>query len=88
MIAIEYHKGFLKDFAKLPKSIQVKIGNLEDVFKENPFHPQLHTKGLHGKLRDLYSFRITRDYRVVFQFLSENEVLLIAVQHRKDIYKK
>ena len=85
---IRYCKDFLAEFSKLPKFIQKKLVALEEVFRENPFHPYLHTKGLHGKLRDFYSFRITRDYRVVFQLVNKSEALFLVIGHRKDIYKK
>ncbi|MBU0705602.1 type II toxin-antitoxin system mRNA interferase toxin, RelE/StbE family [Patescibacteria group bacterium] len=88
MIEVEYNRDFLKDFKKLPKNIRKKLGELEEIFRENPFHPELHSKGLHGKLRDFYSFRITRDYRVVYLFTDENKALFLLVGHRKDIYKK
>jgi addiction module RelE/StbE family toxin len=85
---IRYKKAFIKKFKALPRKIQEEFIRLEKVLKENPFHPCLHTKGLHGKLRNFYSFRITRDYRVVFEFISENEIGLITAEHRKDIYRE
>lgn len=88
MKKIRYKKEFLKRFKLLPSEIQERYAELELVFMENPFHPHLHTKGLHGKLRNFYSFRITRDYRVVFQFVSEEEIVMTTIGHRKDIYKK
>lgn len=60
---------------------------LEVLFKQNPFHPQLHTKKLSGKLKSQYSFRITREYRVMFELLEKNVVAFTAVKHRRDIYK-
>ena len=88
MKEIRYKKEFIKQFKLLPVEIQENYMSLEKIFKESPFHPKLHTKGLHGKLINFYSFRITRDYRVVFEFISEDTVGLIAVKHRKDIYRK
>lgn len=88
MNQLRYKKEFLKKFVALPKGIQAAYAELEKEFIENPFHPHLHTKGLHGKLRNHYSFRITRDYRVVFEFAAEAEIHLITVGHRRDIYKK
>jgi addiction module RelE/StbE family toxin len=85
---IRYKKEFIKKFKVLPVKIQEEYIKLERIVKINPFHPALHTKGLHGKLRNFYSFRITRDYRVVFEFISEDVIGLITVRHRKDIYRK
>jgi addiction module RelE/StbE family toxin len=87
VIKIRYTKTFVKKFQSLPQKIKLAYSELEPLFKKNPFHPRLHSKGLHGKLRNFYSFRITRDYRVVYEFLSDDEAALITVRHRKDIYK-
>ncbi len=87
MIKIQYERGFLKEFKKLPKNIQKKLINLEDTFKTNCFHSSLHIKKLQGELKHFYSFRITRGYRVIFEFISENEVAFLAIKHRKDIYR-
>ncbi len=54
---------------------------------ENPYHTQLHTKSLSGELAGIYSFRITRDLRVLFKFLSSDKIILIDVGDRKDIYR-
>ena len=87
MINIQYHREFLKEYKKLPKPIQIKLADIEDRFRENPFHPELYTKKLSGKLKHLYSFRITRDYRTIFEFTSNAEVLFLSARHRKDIYR-
>ncbi|MBI2635515.1 MAG: type II toxin-antitoxin system mRNA interferase toxin, RelE/StbE family [Parcubacteria group bacterium] len=53
----------------------------------NPFHSSLHTKPLTGKLSGFYSFRLSRDYRVIFKIISSEEIYLIRVGHRRDIYR-
>jgi len=87
MIALEYSDHFLKESRKLPPPQQRKLATLLELLRENPFHPKLHTKPLVGELFGLYSFRITRDWRVIFRFLSEEEIHLVDVGHRKDIYR-
>ena len=87
MVTVSYSKYFLSQSKKLPKAQQEKLAKLIELLSENPPHPQLHTKHLTGRLSGLYSFRITRDYRVIFQFLSPSEIQLIDVAHRKDIYR-
>lgn len=87
MIDIQYHRKFIKEFKNLPKEVQLKLIELEEVFRTHCFHPQLHTKRLQGTLQNAYSFRIRRGYRVIFSFTAEDEVLFLAVKHRKDIYR-
>ncbi len=79
--------NFLKQSKKLPVSIQKKLARQLEILKENPFNSLLHSKPLAGSLAGLYSFRITRDWRVIFYFLNEWTVKIVDVAHRKDIYK-
>ena len=84
---IVYSKEFIKSAKLIPKQIKKKLAASLKILSENPFNPKLHTKPLVGELRGFYSFRITRDWRVIFDFLNPKEIFLIDVAHRKDIYK-
>ncbi|MBI4435105.1 type II toxin-antitoxin system mRNA interferase toxin, RelE/StbE family [Candidatus Uhrbacteria bacterium] len=87
MIRIQYGREFLHSAKQLPKQIQSKLDRLLSVLAHNPYDSQLHTKKLHGELVGYLSFRITRDWRVMFQFLEPDSILLLRVKHRKDIYR-
>lgn len=87
MLTVRYSDSFLRSARKLPKEQQKKLASLIELLSKNPFHPKLHSKHLAGKLSGLYSFRITRDWRVIFQFVSSQEIELIDVANRKDIYR-
>ncbi len=84
---INYHKRFVKQFEKIPHETALKLIELEDVFKTNPFDSSLKTKPLQGKLRGFFSFRATRDYRVIFRFVADKEVDFLVTKHRRDIYR-
>lgn len=87
MAILVYTNSFLKYAKKLPELQQNKLAQLLEIFQNNPFSPKLHTKTLTGTLTGFYSFRITRDWRVIFQFLTPDKIKLIEIGHRKDIYK-
>lgn len=87
MVRVYYSDHFLKRVQKLNKKQQAKLARLVVLLKENLYHPQLHTKSLSGEFSGIYSFRITRDSRVLFKFLSAEEVILVDVGDRKDIYR-
>lgn len=87
MIKIIYGNPFIKSAKKLPVELQKKLASLLEILSINPFHPQLRSKPLTGELTGFYSFRITREYRVIFQFIQVDEIKLIKVGHRKDIYR-
>ena len=87
MIRIVYHSDFLKSAKHLPQKQQKKLSELVELLERNPFHPLLHTTRLTGELIGFLSFRITRDWRVIFQFLDVETVQLLRVKHRKDAYR-
>ncbi|MCD6193308.1 MAG: type II toxin-antitoxin system mRNA interferase toxin, RelE/StbE family [Candidatus Aminicenantes bacterium] len=70
MITLEYTKTFLKEAKHLPKTLKPKLAEQLSRLSENPFDARLHTKPLKGKLVGFYSFRITREYRVIFELLN------------------
>ena len=82
-----FDKKFLKDVRKIPIKQQHKLATLLEEVTINPFASKLHTKQLSTPLQGLYSFRINREYRVLFRFLDEETVFLTHVKHRKDIYR-
>ena len=82
-----FSADFIDSAKKLPGKLKIKLGKLIQILKENPFHPSLHTKHLSGRLSGLLSFRITRDWRVIFRFLEPDIIQLIETADRKDIYR-
>jgi addiction module RelE/StbE family toxin len=87
MRRIVFEKDFFKSAKKLEMKEQKKLAQLLVTLKDNPFNPHLHTKKLRGKLQGIYSFRITRNWRVIFQFQNPDFIQLLTVKNRKDIYR-
>ncbi len=85
---IIYEDGFLRDVRRMPRAIQDKLAFLLDIFRDNPFDSRLHTKQLSYPLKNIYSFRITRDYRAGFVFVESHKIKLLAANKRDQIYKK
>lgn len=56
-------------------------------FQVEPFHPVLRTHKLSGGLTGRYSFYLRDGYRVLFEFMSDNVVLLVNIGSH-DQYKK
>lgn len=87
MARVYYSDHFKKQAKKLTEKQQDKLARLVVLLKENPFNSRLKTKPLTGKFIGIYSFRIERNFRALFKFLSQSEILLFNVGHRKDIYR-
>jgi len=86
-MTVVYSNGFRKNFHKLPASIQRIYRKQEAHFIENWHDQRLHTKKLITE-QSMYSFRITRNYRVIFSFVEEETVLFTSIAHRKSAYQK
>lgn len=86
-MTIVFASKFLKSSEGLPLNIQTKLDQLIEVLSKDPYHPLLHTKQLTGNMTGYLSFRITRDWRVLFQFLDPKTIQVLRVKHRKDIYR-
>ena len=84
-MVIRKTKDFLKNLEKLPSKIKKLLQRQESIFKKNWLDPRLHTKRI-KELPGVYSFRITRRYRVLFYFRGE-EAIFFSIGHRKEIYK-
>ena len=87
MIKISYGSVFVKSARKLPEKLKIKLANSITLLQNNPFNQSLHTKYLSGKLAGLLSFRITREWRVIFKFVESDLIQLVEVANRKDIYR-
>ena len=55
---------FWDAYADLPERIKRRARKAYELFGQNPRHPSLRFKKVHGS-RPIYSVRITRDYRAV-----------------------
>ncbi len=84
---IVYSREFVKQIASLPKKTQEMLDMLLQILLKDPFYPTLHTKSLKGELNRMFSFQITRDWRVIFIFEDNNTIRLVKVGNRKDIYR-
>lgn len=81
-------KNYKKNTVSLPKQDRVLLSEQERLLAKDIFHSKLHTKKLKGFPDEhVYSFRITRSYRGIFRLSYDNNVILFAIGHRKDIYQ-
>ena len=87
MYQLIFGKKFLDSVKILDKTLKPKLKFSLDFLLLNPFYSSLHTKPLTGKLSGFYSFRLSRDYRVIFKIISFEKIYLISIGHRKDVYR-
>lgn len=81
-----YSSHFKRSFKKLPREKQKLFEKRLVIFKKNPFDPRLKTHKLSGKSIKYWTFRLTYSDRVVFEFISEEEIGLIDIGSH-DVYQ-
>jgi mRNA-degrading endonuclease YafQ of YafQ-DinJ toxin-antitoxin module len=83
---INYTQRFIRELKKLPPEKQKQAFKVEKIFIRNPFNPSLKTHKLSGELKNYYAFSINYSDRVMFRFITPNEVLFFRIGSH-DIYK-
>ena len=80
---ITFKKSVAKDLKKIPQSDVIKI--------LNKIESELASKAdslpdLQGRFAGLKKYRVG-NYRIIFTIINET-LLILRIQHRKDVYKK
>jgi Txe/YoeB family toxin of toxin-antitoxin system len=91
MVELIWDDKFKKIYRKWPhQHPELKAQFAEKIvqFEEDPFHPSLKTHSLIGVLKGLWSFRITYEHRLVFDFTDESRtrVMLIDIGSHEEVY--
>jgi proteic killer suppression protein len=87
MLEILITEEFERRFKELPLAVQEKAEKQEKLFRQNPFHPSLHTEKLEPKRRQVWSFHIDRRYRIIFRFMEGSRVVFLTVGPHGWIYR-
>ena len=56
------------------------------LFLQDPYHVKLRTHKLTGALKDLWSFSIEYDLRVIFFFVKDNVVIFEDIGTHDEVY--
>lgn len=83
---IRISSQFRKAYKKVPKGIQEKAQEREEVFRKNPFDRRLDTHKLHGKYKDYWAFTVIGQYRIMFALVNSDMVDFINIGTH-EIYK-
>ncbi len=89
MINIVWDPGFKKAYQKKIKTddnLKKKFWKTMKLFSSNPFSKQLRTHKLTGTLKGLWAFSVDYDTRIIFSFLTDDEILLIDIGSHDEVY--
>lgn len=84
---IKVTKHFEKRFKKLPPGIKQSFKTRVSVFILDPFNIKLNNHKLHGSLNKYRSININGDYRLIFEEVERDTILLIDVNTHSELYK-
>ena len=87
MAELVFSKQFEQSIKSLPPKVQEKMAGRLEILRVDPFDSRLHTKHLAGKLQERLSFRITRAWRVIFEFIKPDTIHVLKITQRKDAYR-
>ncbi len=87
MLEILVTREFEERYRQLSPELKKRAEKQERLFRQNPFHPSLHTEKLEPRSREVWSIRIDRNYRILFRFLSGNRVLFLTVGPHDWVYR-
>lgn len=85
-IQATYYSSSFKKSLKKYRSSKNKIVKKINLFLENPFHKNLKTHKLSGKLIAYWSFSVDYHLRILFEFIDQNTVGFIDIGTH-DIYR-
>ncbi|MEO0012551.1 MAG: hypothetical protein RLZZ535_940 [Cyanobacteriota bacterium] len=89
MIKVSFSSSFLRVFKKRIKGntkLESRFWTKVEVFTNNPFDPSLRTHKLSGKLKDLWSFSVEYDERVLFYFTDDGNAVFIDIGNHDEVY--
>ena len=89
MIEAIWDEGFKRCYRKRIRQnakLRKKFWKELELFFSNPFLPQLRTHKLSGKLYGQWAFSVDDNYRVIFEFIGEDRVLLIDIGTHDEVY--
>ena len=84
----ERFKKIYKKWSNQHPELKAQFAKKIVQFEEDLFHPSLKTHTLSGVLKGLWSFRITYEHRLVFDFVGESrtQVVLIDIGSHEEVY--
>jgi len=75
-----YHlPKFVRLYKKLPDEIKDLAEKKEKIFRRHPFSPNLKTHKLKGEFDGFWAFSLNYKYRIIFDFVDEDDVRFYLV---------
>lgn len=86
ILNVHVSSDFEKSFHKLPNNIKDLAEKKDKLFRNDAFDVRLHTHKLKGELEGYWSYYVNYKYRILFRFITENEVIYYDIDTH-EIYR-
>jgi mRNA-degrading endonuclease YafQ of YafQ-DinJ toxin-antitoxin module len=89
MIEIAFSSSFKRAFKKRVQghpASETRFWERVAIFKNDPFDPRLRTHKLSGQLKELWSFTVEYDLRVIFAFVGDQRALFVDIGAHDEVY--
>lgn len=83
---IDYSRNFLKQYAKLPKKLQIQTDERLLLWQSNPSNPVLRDHALSGRYQGYRSINITGDVRALYTTHGDSIVIFGFVGSHSQLY--
>ncbi len=86
MLVILTTKKYNKSFSKKDKFVQKKVIERIKLFQQDPLNILLENHKLHGEYEGFSSINITGDFRIIFEYITENQVVFYDIGTHPELY--
>ena len=86
---VSFSSAFKRAFKKRIKgneNLESKFWQKLEIFTSDPYDPSLRTHKLSGKLKDLWSFTVDYDVRVLFYLTEDNKAIFVDFGSHDEVY--
>lgn len=83
---IAFTPKFLRLLKRLPRDLQEDVITKIKLLNDTNNHHSLKVHKLKGRLKGFYSFSVDYKNRVIFEYISDDEIVLLAVGDH-DMYR-
>jgi addiction module RelE/StbE family toxin len=84
---VAYSPKFLRKLKSLDPDFREEIIEKIELLKDSKNYKSLKVHKLHGHFKNCYSFYVNYKTRIVFEYVSKKEVVLLAIGDH-EVYKK
>jgi mRNA-degrading endonuclease YafQ of YafQ-DinJ toxin-antitoxin module len=88
-VQISFSSSFKRAFKKRIKDnveLEARFWQKLEQFTDQPFNPSLKTHRLSGKHKDLWSFSVDYDSRVLFYFTEDRKAVFVDIGNHDEVY--